>query len=455
VNPERRLRRRRGAIVAGVGVVLVVGWVTPGATAGWSPPATVSTSVTFIHAPFVGFGASGRGLATWGFQQGIGEGATAGVRGAARGLDGRFGPERKVPGTPVLYGPDRAVVAVERSRIVAGRERARLRVAFGSISGRFGPARTIDRYVSWRGPQLAANDHGRVAVAYVQRLHGRRRVVTLAERAPGRRFGQPRVFPDRGGPVEVAVAVGPSGDLVVAYKFRDKVVARVRPAGGRLGPPVRIGPSASQIGNLRAAVSASGAVWVAWLSTRRPEEHVYELRLAVRPATARRFRASRLLDREVRLFDQDAAFDLALDPAGAGFLAWSGWDGAQLRARLASIGARGRPIAIRTLSAPGYGAAVSDLATSRRRGEALVAWARLDAAGQIGSEVRAGLIAPGGAYAGEEIVSDPDRARIPAAAFDPVSGNPTIVWSQRIGPDGPGVPIAQVQTVLRASTRTP
>jgi hypothetical protein len=454
VNPERRLRRRR-AIVAGVGVVLVVGRVTPGATAGWSPPVTVSTPATFIDAPFVGVGASGQGLATWRYHQGIGENATTGVRGAVRGLDGRFGPERKVPGTPVLYGRDRAVVASQSSRMVAGRERARLRVAFGSISGRFGPARTIDRYVPWHGPQLAANDHGRVVLAYIQRLHGRRRVVTLAERAPGRRFGPPRVFADRGGPVEVAVAVGPSGDLALAYKFHDKVVARVRPAGGRLGPPVRIGPSASQIGNLRAAVSASGAVWVAWLSTRRPEEQVYELRLAVRPATAHGFRASRLLDREVRLVDQEAAFDLALDPAGAGFLAWSGSDGTQLRARLASIGAPGRPIAIRTLSASGYGAAVSDLATSRRRGEALVAWARLNAAGQTGTEVRAGLIAPGGAYAGEEIVSDSDRARIPAAAFDPVSRNPTIVWSQRIGPDGPGVPIAQIQTVLRASTRTP
>jgi hypothetical protein len=49
----------------------------------------------------------------------------------------------------------------------------------------------------------------------------------------------------------------------------------------------------------------------------------------------------------------------------------------------------------------------------------------------------------------------PDRARSPAAAFDPVSGNPTVVWSQRIGPDGPTVPIDQIQTVLRASTRTP
>jgi hypothetical protein len=255
--------------------------------------------------------------------------------------------------------------------------------------------------------------------------------------------------------VEVAVAVGPSGDLAVAYKFRDKVVARVRRAGGRLGPPLRIGPSASQIGNLRAAVSASGAVWVAWLSTRRPEEQVYELRLAVRAAKAHAFRRSRLLDREVGLVEQGAGFDLALDPAGEGFVAWSGSDGTQPRARLASIGALGRPVQIRTLSAPGYAAAVSDLSTSRRPGEALVAWARLNAVGQTGTEVRCGLVGPGGAYAGEEIVSDPDRARIPAAAFDPVTGNPTVVWSQRIGPDGPGIPIAQVQTVLRASTRTP
>ena len=165
MNPERRLRRRRGAIVAGVGVVLVAGWVAPGARAGWSPPVTVSTPATFIDAPFVGFGASGRGLATWAFHRGIGPGSMGGVLAAPRGRDGRFGPERKVPDRPVLYGRDRAVVATETSRVVAGRERARLRVAFGSISGRFGPARTIDSYTSWRRPELAANDHGRVAVA--------------------------------------------------------------------------------------------------------------------------------------------------------------------------------------------------------------------------------------------------------------------------------------------------
>jgi hypothetical protein len=297
VNPERRLRRRRGAIVAGVGVVLAAAWAAPGATAGWSPPAAVSTPATFIDAAFVGFGASGRGLAAWAFQRGTGANATSGVLAAPRGLDGRFGPEREVPGRPVLYGRARAVVAAETFRMVGGRERARLRVAFGSITERFGPARTIDRYEPWRRPQLAANDHGRVALAYIQRLHGRRRVVTLAERAPGRRFGPPRVFADRGGPVEVAVAVGSRGALAVAYKFHDKVVARVRPAGGSLGPPVRIGPSASQIGNLRAAVSAGGA-WTATQPTRR---------------------RSRLLDRDVRSVDQESASTSRSIPPAPGF----------------------------------------------------------------------------------------------------------------------------------------
>jgi hypothetical protein len=74
--------------------------------------------------------------------------------------------------------------------------------------------------------------------------------------------------------------------------------------------------------------------------------------------------------------------------------------------------------------------------------------------GELEMQVLTGPIAADGAYAGEEAVNDAERARLPAAAFDPVTGGPTVVWAQRIGPDGPGVPVAQVSTVLHAATRS-
>jgi hypothetical protein len=84
-----------------------------------------------------------------------------------------------------------------------------------------------------------------------------------------------------------------------------------------------------------------------------------------------------------------------------------------------------------------------------------VVWSRLDAVAEVGTAVLAGYLPPSGAYSGEEQVSRGDRARTPAVAFNPRTGGPTAVWSQREGPDGPGVPLAQIRTFLRSSDRTP
>jgi hypothetical protein len=167
------------------------------------------------------------------------------------------------------------------------------------------------------------------------------------------------------------------------------------------------------------------------------------------------FERPRLLDRyEVRA-PQEATFDLSLDPDRQGIVAWSGYDGQNYRARLATLDRRGRSARITTLSEPGYHAAVSDLATSLRPNEALVVWSRLDALGEVGDVVQAGYLSATGAYGGEERVSIGDRARAQAAAFDPLTGFPTAVWFQREGPDAPGVPLEQIRTFVRASTRTP
>ena len=55
-------------------------------------------------------------------------------------------------------------------------------------------------------------------------------------------------------------------------------------------------------------------------------------------------------------------------------------------------------------------------------------------------------------FGAPEDVSDLDRARLPDVAFDPIGHRWTAVWSQRIGPDQ-GVPLTQITTFLRSSTR--
>lgn len=451
-----RLFHPRALGLTGSLLLAAVAPASPSHAATWSAPATLSSPATFVDNPFIGFGTSGEGLASWTYAIGIGPGASGGLRAAPRAANGQFGGERELPADiarHTVYGRQRLLAVSQRDH----GDRRTLRVAFGSTSGRLAAARTIDRFTSVPGygnwPELAANDRGDVAVAYLQRIRGARRAVTLAERRPGGRFAAPRIVAGRGrGAFAVTVALGARGDLVVAWQRHRWVEARVRRAGGRLGPVQRLGPAVAQDTRLHAAVAPSGAVWVAWDTGYRPLLS-FTIRVAMRPAGARPFRPARVLERSEGAI-AESRVDLALDPAGTAFLAWSSSDGANARARLATVTADGQTAITRTLSQPGYDASVRDVATSRQRGEALVVWARLDAVGEQGTQVLAGPIAADGAYAGEEAVSDADRARLPATAFDPVTGAPTVVWSQRIGPDGPGVPVAQVRTVLRAATRS-
>ena len=138
-------------------------------------------------------------------------------------------------------------------------------------------------------------------------------------------------------------------------------------------------------------------------------------------------------------------------------MAWTGWDGTHFRARAARWTATSAAlIRTDTLSAPGYDAVTGDVAASPVAGQAIVVWARLDSVGELGTQIIAGPWGPRTGPAGpEELVSADDRARLPSVAYDPVSGRAVAVWSQRSGPDGPGTPIAQIRTFLRAAERAP
>src|SRR4051794_9277383 len=112
--PASTLSRRPGRVLALVGI-LAVGAPSAATAAGWSAPVTVSHPATFVDRPFIGFGASGRGLAVWSYDNGVGASA-GGWRAAARGLEGRSGAERDVPllaAPPVVYARDRVVAVSE------------------------------------------------------------------------------------------------------------------------------------------------------------------------------------------------------------------------------------------------------------------------------------------------------------------------------------------------------
>ena len=302
---------------------------------------------------------------------------------------------------------------------------------------------------------MAANEYGKTAVAYIRSVRGAHRAAKLAVRSTV--FGRPRVVSPVGRVNAVATAVGPSGDVVVAWERAGRVEARIGRPGHRLGRIVRVGHGVHLGTKLRAAVSAKGRVWVAWSSQALSEggdNGPFSLRVAVSRSHSSRFAPAQNLDSYAGRVHDESRFDLALDRLGKGVVAWSAYDSGHFRARVARLTSDGAVSRADTLSPPGYDAVVGDLAVSPE-GDLVAVWSRLDAVGEIGTSVLAGYVPASGAYTGEEQVSRGDRANQPAVAFDPVTGFPTAVWSQREGADGPGVPLAEVRTFVRASTRNP
>jgi hypothetical protein len=427
----------------------------------WSTAVDISSPSLFVQPTFVGFDSAGDGLTAWTWQQGVGNSAKVGRRFATRPASGAFTPERAVPtplSEPEIYGRGHVLWRGEQGFLRRGRQFNRVKVAFGRMDGRIGKPRTLET-VEIFGPSVAdVNDAGQIALAYIRTERGRRRAATLFV-GSGRRFGRPRIVSRRGGVNEVTVAVGRRGDIVAAWERGGRIEARIRRPGHRLGRVISLGRGAPEFTELRAAVSSSGRVWVAWSSqalTEGGDNGPFELQVAVSSRTRSIFHRPRLVDRYERRASDEATLDLALDAERKGLIAWSTFDGQNFRARLASLDRGGRSAGFTTLSQPGYDAAVADLATSlRTENDALVVWSRLDTVGEVGTIVFAGYISIAGTYSAEEQLSIGNRARTPVAAFDPRTGLPSAVWSQREGPDGPGVPLDQVQTFVRASTRSP
>jgi hypothetical protein len=442
-------------------LILLIALAAMPAAAGaatWSPPIDVSSPSQAVDNPFIGFGRSGLGLASWRWHDRVGNELRGGIRASTRAASGSFSAERDAPDAlvpPVVYGAARVAFLSERAA-KGPRGPDHIRVAFGRIDGSLGRAKTIDTVETFRLPAIAANDAGKVAVAYVRSVRGLRRAAKLVT-SRRRRFSRPRVVSPRGGVNAVTTAVGPRGDLVVAWERNGRIEARISRPGHGLGRVVRVGAGVRLGTTLRAAVAASGRVWIAWSSqllTEGGDNGPYTLQVGVKAANRSKFRSARVLDRYDRRAHDEANLDLALDRHGNGFVAWSTFDGSNLRVRLAHASRAGAFVGSQDLSQPGYDAVVGDLATSRSTDAEIVVWSRLDAVGEVGTQVIAGYLQGGDNYAGEELVSRGDRARVPAVAFDP-SGVPTVVWSQREGPDGPGVPLASIRTFLRASTRSP
>jgi hypothetical protein len=415
----------------------------------WSPAQNVSRSHLFADPVDVTASAGGTALAWWSWQDGTGRQAPSGVSLASRRAGGAFGPERAAPaGTVDIQGYAQTRAIALTARLLGLSFPTRLAVAFGSTDGSFGSARRIVDERSLGGvPKLAVNAHGDAAIAYYRNLGGTNNRVMVSLRGAGGSFGAP--FQIAHGRIRsVAVAVGPRGDILVAWDARGTIQARYRsPNASGFQPIETIVSDPTFFAQMQAAVTDGGRCYLAWsakfLSEGGSQGPVFD-EVAVRPS-GHRFRAAQRLERDGESFMQRPVA-LALTGSRDATVAWTGFDGANARVRAASTDPSAHFGAPQDVSPPGRDGVVSDLAAAG--GTRLVVW---DNGGFEANQVFAALAGPGAPFGPAEAVSAAQEAR---GAHVTLVGAPTVVWTNRPAGSHPPGGLAALQTFAQAATRT-
>jgi hypothetical protein len=434
----------------------------------WSAPQSVSSPALFIEDPDVVIAADGRAVATWlAVGPPVAGGATprpsprlaVSQPGAAA-----FGPEGSAPRfvTPLIaYGLDRLVGLDTKRR---SRGRISLRARFGNSQGAFGPPRTISTYTEDGGQPSLAGPNGSLA-AWIARTPSGRRIVRAAVKSRGR-FGRPFTLRGRGRANDV-VAGAALGVMWVAWERAGVVEARVKLSSRRGWSGVQRLGRAAKASTTFAATGSGRRGYVAWIAQGAESAFV---RAAILPVAGSRFRKAGTLSQAC---DQTGCRnDIRHEPPAEGhrlrlvpipdrdaLLAWSDWDGVQWRVNAArTIGVERTDFVSIPVSPFGQSSVLGDVAvapsgTPVPAGTVMLAWSKLDAVGELGDRVQTAIWHPDGPLALPENVSDLDRARLPAVAFDFKGVRWTSLWSQRIGPETPGAPAANVTTFARAATR--
>ena len=414
----------------------------------WSPTHNLSTPHLFVDPVDVTASGDGTTLAWWRSSEGVPGRPPASTLASRPPGATTFGPERVAPaGTQDVQGYAQSRAIALTIPPVALTAPTRLAVAFGSTNGVFGSARRIVDERSLGGiPKLAVNARGDAAIAYYRNLGGTDNRVMVSLRRAGGGFGAP--FQVAHGRIRsVAVAVGPRGDVLVAWDARGTIQARYRsPSASGFQPIETISSDPTFFAQIHAAVTDGGRCYLAWsakfLSEGGSQGPVFD-EVAVRPA-GHRFRTAQRLERDGESFAQRPVA-LALTGNRDATVAWTGFDGANARVRVASTDPTARFGAPQDVSPAGRDGVVSDLAAAG--GTRLVVW---DNGSFDANQVFAALAPPGAPFGAAEAVSAAQEARAGRAIL---AGVPTIVWSNRPGGSHPPGGLTAGQTFAQAATR--
>ena len=366
---------------------------------------------------------------------------------------------------PLPLGRGRVALLRERrlSEQDAIPRRVRLSLSVGSINrplGRGRPRRlaSFTTLPSGGSSAMAVGPQGQIAIVWMtyrgDEFGSGRFTVRLALRRPNGRFDRTRSVASReaeatgDGAPPVAVAFEGRRDVIVAYGVgdprRSSIKVRRLQGGRRVGRAQTLGPHSGVV-ELALRASRTGRTVVAWATQDGGEEanEPYVVRTAVRAPRAARFGPTQVIDPgEANGQRVPGRMRLAMASDGTAALAWSNakgrFTGATNPVRVAVAERDGGFGPFAELAASG---AAQDV-TLRDDGAALVAWA--DARGftaapaspQTFAALRAG---PGQPFGLPELVasSSPDwgLGRQAAAAHDPSTGRPTVIWTATGGSD--------------------
>jgi hypothetical protein len=222
--------------------------------------------------------------------------------------------------------------------------------------------------------------------------------------------------------------------VLVAWGARDTLRARFKPRTRSSFLPGQTIRSQDTAGaQLDAVVNGGGRavlVWSAQRATEGGERGPVFFQGAVKPAGAQRFRRAELLERMATEAGLGRPILATADRTGTVVVAWSGSDGASRRVRVSRPDQSARFTAPEDISAPGADALLSDLALGPF-GPAIAVW---DGGVEDPQSVVRAAVAPTAvnAFGPPEDVSPPGQdARFGHAAFDPRSGQPTVVYAGR------------------------
>lgn len=447
---------RRAPILTVMASVVALASASAAGAGTWSAPQTLSAPHTFAGALSVATRGDGGVVAAWPWQDNVGNDAVGGWATATRAPAATtFGAERPTVDGLIALGPFARTqsIAVGEQAIPSspgpgGAIRYRIRA---SVNG--GTARSLTVAPTYRLPALGSAPGGATAlVAYIEITRtstgATRRIVRVIDRRNGA-WSAPSTISGRGQADAVTAAVGPRGDAVVVFVRNGKLLARLRRPGHNWGSirTLTASPGKTQW-TLGAAIDARGQVRVVW--RRHPYRGVTELRTAAVLVGRNTFTAPQTLVAN----GASAAFTLA--PAAPG------WAVADVET---PPGQAPRPALHRTTgttafspglyAAPAQGGIRGADVVANGDGSLTVAWvqplASQDGDGVVQAATLAGTTAA--AFGPVEAVSPPEAAHeVRLVAGQP---GPTALWTARPEGTGPGIPLAQLHTLVRAATRAP